>query len=685
VRCRFVPFRIASTWLLEFTSFTPELLHASAAARTAPHCKLTPAVLALLRRRFRPLREVSQPLPPLNCYNGESDVPFDRHRSLTAQHCECKAREWGVTCGVTDARRRCMQLYSLHSLQQSRYIAIICCWEFLSSAFAAMVFSGAATLQEQYAGAGSVMDVAGGYMYVAVGVAPGKMHKVALASFTDGASVSLGSDARFPNCGVIDAARGYAYLGMSDSPAVVVKVSLSTFSRVDAIVFNSGEDYLSAAVIDSANGYAYFATDTIPSRVVRISLAPFSRVDSILLLSDEGGVGAAVIDIVNGFAYFGGGSVRGKVIQVSLNPFARRDGIYLASNEVGIRSAVIAESAGFAFFGTQTTPGIVVQVALGNLARVAAVVLASGEDNLLSAVIDASSGFAYFGTWTAPSSVVQVSLNPLSRVDALPLSGGRQRGALMDTIAGYAYFITDTYPTAINRIFIRATPTASTTPSATPTSTETATSAPSASAPAATTSTSCTPSPSSSASVELDGAAGSGTSGLAQQLKNLIGALAGGGAAAICAVGGFLYRRYDVERTHKCNQSYVGKALANLLRQEFLLGDVDFSRAQGLEFVNAVEALQARLLRDGVITRQDVSADDLAKLAKRIASCASQVRNWPKPILFRPSKYLRGVCKALEDKDNASTIARSVSQVCLQHNPILGSPAAASRNPGTGR
>jgi hypothetical protein len=253
--------------------------------------------------------------------------------------------------------------------------------------------------------AAAAIDPAGGYAYFATGTYPGRIVRVALASFTQAGTLTLAPELRGLASAVVDPQRGYAYFGGGNSQgAFIARLRLSDFSEAGTLVFPAWPSTgLTSAAVDSASGYAYFGTSVLRysgylDAVIRIDLNSFSAAGALGATATETGLVSAVIDPAGGQLYVGIETSPGQVLKIDLAGFSRA-GLLMMKAENRLASAVIDTGAGYAYFGTRgvhpyPAPDQVIRLRLSDFIHAGTLALASGEHQVSSAVIDPQGGFA---------------------------------------------------------------------------------------------------------------------------------------------------------------------------------------------------------------------------------------------------------------------------------------------------
>ena len=250
-----------------------------------------------------------------------------------------------------------------------------------------------------------------GYVVCTVSGGPARVAKVALSTFTELGSVTLGAgETNFLFAGAVDAQKGYAYFagftgGSVSGIPYVVKIKLTPGNDPPGFIGATNLDTVGASIdggcIDTVHGYAYYGTydsDTnVPGKVYKVKLgegdAPPTPVGNITLHPGEGRLAASVVDPVNGYVYFANDNTYpGGVYQLALN-----------GTNLPIEIAYLPLPG-----GTETPPpsGITTNNTTTNLDGV----LPFGEVFFRSAVFDPVRGYAYLGQDSRPNQVVKIKL-----------------------------------------------------------------------------------------------------------------------------------------------------------------------------------------------------------------------------------------------------------------------------------
>jgi hypothetical protein len=177
-----------------------------------------------------------------------------------------------------------------------------------------------------------------GYVVCTVSGGPARVAKVALSTFTELGSVTLGAgETNFLFAGAVDAQKGYAYFagftgGSVSGIPYVVKIKLTPGNDPPGFIGATNLDTVGASIdggcIDTVHGYAYYGTydsDTnVPGKVYKVKLgegdAAPTPVGNITLHPGEGRLAASVVDPVNGYVYFANDNTYpGGVYQLALN------------------------------------------------------------------------------------------------------------------------------------------------------------------------------------------------------------------------------------------------------------------------------------------------------------------------------------------------------------------------------
>ena len=250
-----------------------------------------------------------------------------------------------------------------------------------------------------------------GYVLCTVSGSPARVAKVALSTFTELGSMTLGAgQTNFIFAGAVDVKKGYAYFpGFSGgSPAgipYVVKIKLTPGNNPPGFIGAANLDTVGATIdggsIDTVHGYAYYGTydsDTnVPSKVYKVKLeegdVPPTLVGHTDLHAGEGRLAASVIDPLNGYVYFANdNSYPGGVYQLALN-----------GTNLPIEMTYLALPG-----GPEMPPpsGITTNNTTTNLDGI----LPLGEVFFRSAVFDPVRGYAYLGQDSRPNQVVKIKL-----------------------------------------------------------------------------------------------------------------------------------------------------------------------------------------------------------------------------------------------------------------------------------
>jgi hypothetical protein len=249
------------------------------------------------------------------------------------------------------------------------------------------------------------------YVVCTVSGSPARVTKVALSTFTELGSVTLGAgQTNFIFAGGIDVKKGYAYFpgfggGSVAAIPYVVKIKLTPGNNPPAFIGAANLDTVGASIdggcLDTVHGYAYYGTydsDTnVPSKVYKVMLGdgdvPPTLVGHTDLHPGEGRLAASVVDPLNGYVYFANdNSYPGGVYQLALN-----------GTNLPIEMAYLALPG-----GPEMPPptGITTNNTTTNLDGV----LPFGEVFFRSAVFDPVHGYAYLGQDSRPNQVVKIKL-----------------------------------------------------------------------------------------------------------------------------------------------------------------------------------------------------------------------------------------------------------------------------------
>ena len=328
----------------------------------------------------------------------------------------------------------------------------------------------------------AAIDPGAGYAYL-----PrfgGTLYRFALGAGTN--SPSAAGSLALPTTGnssmVIDdsdpnPANHYGYVSCAGTPATVVKVALATFTVVATLTLNAGENSFAWGQIDKQNGYAYFASYvvyTAPAipQILKIKLTPGAsapiRLGVVNLGATPVPLWTSSIDTLHGYAYYatdnGTTNIPETVFKVRLGagdvlpvpvPFG---GVNFMTNEVQIISQIMDAVGGHVYFNDDNTyPGRVYQFTLNganppveqgylslqtgptnpppngitaaNTTTNSDGILPYGEVFLRSAVFDPVRGFAYLGQDSRPNQIVKIQVardTPGITSVALPPGGGFQ-------------------------------------------------------------------------------------------------------------------------------------------------------------------------------------------------------------------------------------------------------------------
>ena len=250
-----------------------------------------------------------------------------------------------------------------------------------------------------------------GYVVCTVSGSPARVAKVALSTFTELGSVTLGvGETNFLFAGAVDAQKGYAYFagftgGSVSGIPYVVKIKLTPGNNPPGFIGATNLDTVVATIdggcIDTVHGFAYYGTydsDTnVPGKIYKMKLGegdvPPTPVGNITLHLGEGRLAASVVDPVNGYVYFANdNSYPGGLYQLALN-----------GTNLPIEMAYLPLPG-----GPETPPpsGFTTNNTTTNLDGV----LPFGEVFFRSAVFDSVRGYAYLGQDSRPNQIVKVKL-----------------------------------------------------------------------------------------------------------------------------------------------------------------------------------------------------------------------------------------------------------------------------------
>jgi len=249
-----------------------------------------------------------------------------------------------------------------------------------------------------------------GYVVCTVSGSPARVAKIALSTFTELGSVTLGAgQTNFLFAGAADAQKGYAYfVGAPGAPAAipyVVKIKFTPGNNppvfIGAANLDSVGAFIDGGCIDTVHGYGYYGTydsDTnVPSKVYKVKLgdgdALPTPVGSISLHAGEGRLSAAVVDPGHGYVYFANdNNYPGGLYQLALN-----------GTNLPIEIAYLQLQG-----GPETPPPN--GITTNNVTTNADGILPFGEVFFRSAVFDPVRGYAYLGQDSQPNQVVKIKL-----------------------------------------------------------------------------------------------------------------------------------------------------------------------------------------------------------------------------------------------------------------------------------
>jgi len=307
------------------------------------------------------------------------------------------------------------------------------------------------------------IDPAAGYAYMPKSGGLIERYSLGAGTNSPAAAGSLSLTASGATSIVIDdsdpnPANHYGYVLCSGNPATVVKVALASFTPVATLTLNAGETSFGWGQIDAKNGYAYFAsyvlyTSPAIPQILKIKLtggtnAPI-RLGTVNLGATPVPLWTSSIDTLHGYAYYatdnGTTNVPETIFKVKLGsgdslpapvPFG---GVSLRTNEVQIVSQIMDPLGGYVYFNDDNTyPGRLYQFTLNgtnppveigylqlqggaqtpppngvttnNTTTNADGNLPFGEVYLRSAVFDPMRGFAYIGQDSRPNQIVKIQV-----------------------------------------------------------------------------------------------------------------------------------------------------------------------------------------------------------------------------------------------------------------------------------
>lgn len=289
-----------------------------------------------------------------------------------------------------------------------------------------------------------------GYVVCTVPGSPARVAKVALSTFTELGSLTLGAgQTNFIFAGAIDAKKGYAYFpgftgGGTGGIPYVVKIKLTPGNNPPVFIGAANLDTVGASIdggcIDTVHGYAYYGTydsDTnVPSKVYKVKLeegdVPPTLVGHTDLHAGEGRLAASVIDPLNGYVYFANdNSYPGGVYQLALN-----------GTNLPIEMAYLALPG-----GPEMPPPS--GMTTNNTTTSLDGILPFGEVFFRSAVFDPVRGYAYLGQDSRPNQVVKIKLAKDTPVitSAAKLPGGAFQFAFTYTPGVACAALASTNPT----------------------------------------------------------------------------------------------------------------------------------------------------------------------------------------------------------------------------------------------
>ncbi|PWU18715.1 MAG: hypothetical protein C5B50_08445 [Verrucomicrobia bacterium] len=267
------------------------------------------------------------------------------------------------------------------------------------------------------------------YVLCSVSGNPGRVTKVALATFTEVGFVSLASGETNGVIGhTVDPKKGYAYFVLNgvanttNSPRVVkIKMTPGTNLPVyiGSIALDTNNVFIDGGSIDTVHGYVYYGTydsDTnTPGKVYKVKLEEGdvkpTLIGHINLRAGEGRLSASVCDPTNGFVYFANDNTYpGAVVQLNMN-----------GTNLPIEVTYLPLQGGP---DTNTPPN---GITASNTTTNADGILPYGEVFIRSAVLDPVRGFAYLGQDSRPNQIVKLQLaqiNPFSLAGAKKLNNG---------------------------------------------------------------------------------------------------------------------------------------------------------------------------------------------------------------------------------------------------------------------
>ena len=260
-----------------------------------------------------------------------------------------------------------------------------------------------------------------GYVLCTAPATPGKVVKVALATFTEYGSVTFSAgESNFVFGTLVDVSHGYAYfLARAAGIPQVVKVKFTPGTnapvRIGAVALDTTNVFVDGASIDPVHGYAYYGTydsDTnVPGKVYKVKLGDGdvspTAIGHVNLLPGEGRLAASVLDPLGGYVYFtDDNTYPGHVYQLSLN-----------GTNLPVEIGALLLQGGPP--GPHPTNG----VTTANTTTNSDGVLPYGEVFFRSAVFDALRGYAYLGQDSRPNQVVKVKLAKDPQIIALTADG----------------------------------------------------------------------------------------------------------------------------------------------------------------------------------------------------------------------------------------------------------------------
>ena len=281
----------------------------------------------------------------------------------------------------------------------------------------------------------------GDYLYAGQWTTPAIIAKIALATFTVDATLTLDVDE--DDCRALLVYSGFLYAGLWPAPwpdliTKVTKINLSTFTKVSTLDYNYANGAGCRALVRDG-GFLYGSLFGSPiwggtGYVCKIDLSGFTKVSELTLTNQ----GATALCLQNNYLYVGHFLSPGMVTRVNLTTFTEDGILTLNLGEDEVLSMAI--DGNFLYVGLRTIPAQIAKINLTTFTQVATLTLAVGENICEALAVD--SGYLYAGT-LGVGVLSKIDLATFTEVDTLPFPDGIAVGSILAEVLALPTVSTD--------------------------------------------------------------------------------------------------------------------------------------------------------------------------------------------------------------------------------------------------